>query len=513
MRPVKGPVIITIMLLLLVVAPLCFIAACSINKQKPAIESEKELTETKAGEEQEKVKPFPQIGPLLFDPVAGVDASGVVLIGEKVKVSVEAPGAWKVEFYAAPAAEQNLGVLFWDDDHPEDGWGTSWEPPLAGEVFRLTAVARFDGEAVQNSAVVLWPKAAAEPVPASSETGKPFIQLCPQSGIKEVDGLPRYFQAGGWVDGHTIFGLAGTTPVLYNLETGESSSPGVTAWEARLSPEKERISYTQEKGVYVARIDGKDKIHLWPRETAGMPEGEGNPRGGLWSPGGEKLLVWWEHEWDCEFYVCELQKEEVGKINTRLDGYFLTSATGWADEQKLIFTTRANIMKDGTREYTFGYRSDVAVYDLETLSLHLITNTADGEFIEGLSAGPEGILFLRWFTDRDVTSYGVMDPTGRVIWEEPFYENMNFFLAPDGRTVACLVETGRQEMNIVYELVIRSQGVSRSILEMQMANHILPEIFWHPDGKKLLFTFIAAVPREDPLGNYQESYYTLIIEP
>lgn len=511
MRPLKRPMILT---LLLLAFALCLLAACSVNKNEPVLDRENETTEINTETEQveEKPKPSPRIGPLLIDPVSRIDTSGVFLIGEEVSVFVEAPGADRVEFYAALATDQSLGTLFWDDDHAENGWGTHWEPPFAGEIFRLTAIAFYNGKTVQSSAYLLWPKEMTEP--AVVEIVNPFTQISTQSVIKVVEGLPRYFQSAGWIDEQTFFGLAGTTPVVHNMETGESFYPGVTAWGAKLAPQGDYFAYNREDGIYMARIDGAASRRLWPTETAGTPEGEGYFGGGLWSPAGDKLLVWWEHEWDSEFFICDLQGGEVNKINTRLDGYFLTTATGWADEQNIVFTTRANMKKDGTREYTFGYRANLAVFNLETLSYKLISDTGDGEFLEGLAAGPAGIFFLHWFSDRNNSSYGVMDRSGRAIWQEPSGQAVDFFLAPDGKTVACLVETGRQQMNIVYELVIRTQGVAdRSILEMKMANHIMPQIFWHPEGEKLLFTFITTAPQEDVPDSYQERYYTLVIKP
>ncbi len=515
-----------VVLLLLAVACCSLLPGCAGSRQKePAEPTEAEPAPAQTGEEkqeeeeeeeqkEERPPVTPRIGPLLFDPAPRLDASGVYLINGPVNISVEAPGAWKVEFYITSAGEAGLGTLLQEADPSLDRWEARWEPPLAGEAFKITALAYFNGETVQSSAHLLWPKEEAGPGRFAGENGKPYLPLNPQSKIQIVEGLPRYFRAGGWANEHTIFGLAGTTPVLFDLETGKASYPGVTAWSASLSPRKDFLAYTSEGGVYVVGVDGSNNTFLWPGETAEKPIGDGYFKGGLWSPGGDKLLVWFEHEWDSEFFIVGLEDQGAAKINTRLDGYFLTAATGWADERNIVFTTRANMMKDGTREYTFGYRSDLAVYNLETQTYRLISDTTDGEFIEGLSAGPAGILFLRWFAGKDTTSYGVMDPAGRVLWEEPYYQSMNIFLAPDGQSVACLVENRQEEMNVIYELVIRPRGgISKSILELPIANYILPEIFWHPNARRLLFTFVTTLPRDNPPGSYQDKYYTLVVEP
>lgn len=341
-----------------------------------------------------------------------------------------------------------------------------------------------------------------------------FKLLNSGSQLQVVEGLPKYFRAAGWIDLRTIFGLVGATPVVYNLESGSISYPGIPAWSARLSPNRKYFSYIEEGGVYVTGIDGRGNRHIWPPQEAF--EGGGHHGGGVWSPSGEKLLVWFQYEWDGEYFVCSLQGEEDAyKLKTYLEGYFLTTAVGWVDEQRLIFNTRANVMKDGTQDYTFGYRSDLAVYDLKTGSFRLISNSNDGEFLEGLSVCPRGIFFLRWFgrnETRDDFSYGLMDLTGRVIWESPFYRSAYFSLSPDGRSTACLVEIGRSELNPVYTLLLLSQGKTLPVAELKFGEQF-SEVFWCPEGKKMLISFTAAVPQDDPPDSYRQQHYTLIIEP
>ncbi len=495
--------LIIYMLLMVTAVPVFIILACS----SPLEQSAEGPVEQTAGEMEEII---PRIGPILFEPEGESGPNGLVFIKEQVTISVEAHGAQRVEFYVTPATEEGLGVLFWDDNNPHDGWGAFWEPPLTENFFRLTAIAYFNGKTVQSSRTVIAQTKDSETPLAVERAGEPYTLINQQSRISIIEGLPQYFQSGGWIDEHTIFGLSGNNPVLFNLETGRSRFPHITVWEAHLSPEKRYFSYINEHGVHVAQVDGNENRHLWPREGLA---GNGFPRGGLWAPFSDKLLVWWEHEWDCVFFIYELHSDRVQELKTHLDGYFLTTATGWADEQNIIFTTRASIMKDGFRDYSFGYRSDLAAYNLETGSFLLLTDAADREFFEGLSAEPEGIFYLRWFGNRNDVYYGVMNLEGSVIWEEPFYGPASFFLAPDGKEVACLVKTGRSEINSVYELMIISREGSRTIVELQIADHRIPEIFWHPTGKKLLISYSSAFRQGETPNAYLDFYYTMVVEP
>jgi len=250
--------------------------------------------------------------------------------------------------------------------------------------------------------------------------------------------------------------------------------------------------------------------YLWPehkQEELGYYAG-----GGLWSPDGKKLLVWYGYEWNTEFFLLNLDNGKTEPLATKMEDYFLTYATGWADEQRLVFTTRANRMKDGTQDYTFGYRSNLAVYDISTGIYELITDTGDGEFIEGISAGENGILFLHWLEERDDVTYGLMDLSGHVKWEKDLGQVLSAVLSPDGTSLAYVREKEIQQINKVYTLVIEKEGKRKEAAELLIGDH-LNGPFWSPRGDRLLVSFSSAVPVSENIDAYMQRYHTLVIQP
>ncbi len=449
-----------------------------------------------------------RIGDIELEPEGDPGPGGVMLIPEGVVVSVEAEGARKVEFYAAPEEEEGPGTVFWSDDRPENGWETYWEAPLANTVFRLTAVAHGDDATASNSIRVMWKAEEevqfAEPV----EEGEGFRLVDERSRIYHLAGVPRYFMAEGWVDEKNIFGLAGTNPLVYNLEEAATESLGVTAWGAWLSPDGRRVAYRKEDGIHLVNIDGSGKRFLWPEEGAEIFGGD--PGGSFWSPDGSRLLVWYQYEWDSEFFIYHLDSGKVEPFSTHLEDYFLTSAVGWADNRRIIFTTRASRMKDGTGEYSHGYRSDLAVYDTAAGTFRLITGARDGEFIEGLSASANGILFLRWRQSGETASCGLMDISGRVLWEEDPGRIISAALSPDGRALAYVVEKGSRGIDRLCRLVVKEGDRVTEVAELQVEQLRGP--YWSPGGL-LLVSFSSSIPQHDRPGSYRSHYSTLVVKP
>lgn len=343
----------------------------------------------------------------------------------------------------------------------------------------------------------------------------PFELVDRSCELKVVDGVPKYFLAKGWLDGRSILGITGTNPIRFNLDTGDYSTLGFTAWDVRPSPDGSWVSYLKEDGVSVARVDGTSKKHLWPTRKPSAEEaaaGDADPGGGIWSPSATKLLVWYEHEWDTDFFVVDRDSGKERRLSTRRDGYFLTGPVGWLDEDRLVFTTRASVKKDGMGGYSHGYRSDLALYDLRDDSYRLITNAEDGEFIEGLSTGEHGIVFRRHWEGKKSPTVGVMDAAGSLKWEEAFGESPGYpsghpALSPNG-DLACAVRVKKSdEVNHEYHLVVHSCGGRSVVAKMLVGDHLAGP-FWSPDGRQLLLSFSYGAPAE---GGYQSRYATLVL--
>lgn len=338
-----------------------------------------------------------------------------------------------------------------------------------------------------------------------------FQLLDPSSGVGVIEGLPKYLLAKGWLSQRLALGMTGTNPIRFNVDTGSYWALGLTAWDISSSSDGSWVSYLKEDGVWVARADGKSAKRLWPAQwppAGGEQAGDGNPGGGIWSPDGGRLLVWYQHEWDADFFVVDSSGQEK-RLATRLDDYFLTSPVGWLDAERLVFTTRAAAKKDGTGEYSHGYRSDVAVYDLRDDSYRLITDAEDGEFIEGLSAGSRGIIFQRRREAGKPSTLGVMDATGKVEWEEAFGNVINPSFSSNG-DLAYVVTGGKiDERNHEYRLVVHSCGSRSEVAKLIVGDH-LSGPFWSPDGRELLLSFSYGAPAGT---GYHDRYVTLTIRP
>lgn len=330
-----------------------------------------------------------------------------------------------------------------------------------------------------------------------------------------IEDLPRYFLAGGWAGSENIFGLSGTSPVFYNLNNKSFSSPELTAWSASLSPDGQKLFYTNEEGAHLLHLNGSGHHHLGSNKEKEMDGGFLG--GGLWSLDSKHLLFWYGYEWDTEFYVYSLESGEALPLQTQLEGYFLTSPVGWADEQRLVFNSRASRKKDGTQEYSFGYRSDLALYDLAAGNskgnYKKITDADDGEFIEGISAGAYGIFYRRWFGDADGSTgaaayYGVIGAEGGRHWEEKIENVMGISLSPDRTTLAYLAKTGQEGVNSRAKLVVKTQGKPLELAELYLGSSWSGP-YWSPRGDKILLSFSASVEGKDK--SYSEQYYTIVV--
>ena len=129
-----------------------------------------------------------------------------------------------------------------------------------------------------------------------------FKMLVPDGALHRVEGLPEYFLAEGWLDEENFFGLTGTHCLSINLLGKGTRSLGKNAWSAQISPDGRKLSYLDENGINLINTDGSGYKFLWPEDESGVAF-ESRPAGGIWSPDGEKILCWYEHEWNCDFFT------------------------------------------------------------------------------------------------------------------------------------------------------------------------------------------------------------------
>ncbi|NLX90303.1 MAG: hypothetical protein GXZ07_01710 [Firmicutes bacterium] len=341
-----------------------------------------------------------------------------------------------------------------------------------------------------------------------------FKMLVPDGALHRVEGLPEYFLAEGWIDEENFFGLTGTHCLSVSLLGKGTRSLVKNAWSAQVSPDGRKLSYLDENGINQINTDGSGHKFLWPEGESGSPFLEGRPAGGIWSPDGEKILCWYEHEWDCDFFCLRPGNNHLQALNTAMEGYFLASPAGWIDDSRLLFNIRASRKKDGTQEYSLGYRCDLAVYDLSAGTFEMITGAEDGEFIEAADLSPSMIAFRRYYGEAADLTHGVMDYSGRVLWEKDLGRVLSLSLSPDEKKIAYLVEEAASaaDSNAAVKLVVKEGAQEKEVASLLVGDH-LKGPFWSPAGDSILLSFSSRLPAEDSAGSLLTHYTTLIILP
>ena len=194
-----------------------------------------------------------------------------------------------------------------------------------------------------------------------------------------------------------------------------------------------------------------------------------------------------------------------------MEGYFLTSPAGWIDDSRLLFNIKASRKKDGTQEYSHGYRGDLAVYDLLAGTYEIITGAEDGEFIEATDLNSSIIVFRRYYGEGADLTHGVMDYSGQVLWEKDLGRVLSLSLSPDGGKMACLVEEEEAiDSNAGVKLVVKEGEQEKEITSFLVGDH-LKGPFWSPDGDRILLSFSSRLPAEEPASSFKTSYSTFSI--
>lgn len=344
-----------------------------------------------------ELKP-PVIHGIKLDPLSREVDEWYVVAGTVV-FTADVTGADRVEFQLSPTGTGAPVVLSHVDEDGRDGWTFAWEVPPQDLTMHLTVIASNRAGAAQ-SVINLYHE---EPQKGGPVGVKP-LEVTPQGqarfAVRELRNLPEYFLAKNWLDENRIFGLAGTRPVVVDAKDGSCRALNVVAWWACPSPDGKLLAYGNEKGISVIGTDGRgDRLLVKARQGNTDPVNAGASvlgAGVLWSPDSARLLFWEEHEWDSDFYVLDVASGRVSAVPTHMEGYFLTSPVGWVSCDAVVFNTRASRRKDGSGEYSSGYRSDILFVSLSDGCPRLLTDAGDGEFWQALNPLPDGQLLCAW---------------------------------------------------------------------------------------------------------------------
>lgn len=180
-------------------------------------------------------------------------------------------------------------------------------------------------------------------------------------------------------------------------------------------------------------------------------------------------------------------------------------------DRQIVLTARAARKKDGTREYSHGYRSDLSVADLEEGTYRKITDAPDGVFIEGLAVTPRGVVFRQREEGKHGYTYGLLDLAGRVVWDFADRGLERVRPSGDGLWLACFGEVSGVDADRVLRLDLRAKGVVRHLCQFVTGpDEGLTGPWWSPDGRSLLFSHAVFEPGPTP-GTYQTRYYTFVV--
>jgi hypothetical protein len=233
-------------------------------------------------------------------------------------------------------------------------------------------------------------------------------------------------------------------------------------------------------------------------------------QGGILSPDSNKLLFWMENEWDSYFLFCDLTTNEIKRINTSLEGYFLTTTIGWIDNSKILFSVKARLNKDGSQSSSMsGCRSDLAVANLDNDSYTLITSSQDGVFLKGVQILDENTAVAQINNDGDTpSSYVFVNLSGNNYQLIPVKNATRLAVSQVDKQLAYLTNHGRSRGNRTANLIVEDRTGKIRLAKITYDSIAGP--FWSPNGKWLLFSITYNRPVEGGGKGYLNEYKTYL---
>lgn len=210
--------------------------------------------------------------------------------------------------------------------------------------------------------------------------------------VDTLDNLPEYFVLRDFIDDTHFLGETTEGTFIYSIEDEQYKIiSNERYWDYLLSPNKEQLLLTSEGPVVLLDLQTGDKIKEF---DLGIYECEGCDSFGLNWGTDSTLILTESYEWSAKHYTINKETAEREYLDINLDGYFSQRYIKGLDDNRLLFSARANTKQDGTSgEYTHGYREDMAIYNLTTKEFTKITNANDGEFYSLISA-KDNFLYL-----------------------------------------------------------------------------------------------------------------------
>jgi len=254
-----------------------------------------------------------------------------------------------------------------------------------------------------------------------------------------------------------------------------------TGWQAVWSPDGKKIAYLADNALRVMSADGSNNQEILTVKTV-------QKSNFVWSSDNEHIYMVEYPNNKIGIYALSLSTQEKRLVLSGGGGHLTCSPDG----KHLAF-----IKPDESSKYIEVFMVDVDGTNLRQLTFSQNTNryypawSPDGKQIVFDSDAPDGT--------KALMAVSVEDGIIREIFRAKKPDD-RFFMAnwsPDGSK---LVWCGRMEMNGLRIGNISDGEYQRFALDLQEAYHMWPD--WSPDGKKILFSRIAAVYQLMILDNF-----------
>ena len=331
-------------------------------------------------------------------------------------------------------------------------------------------------------------EAPAPPPPAVPETDAAastaplpdsVLTLDPAAGAwraRELTHLPRYFLPSGWVSADTLWGLAGSTPVLAQVERPEYHALEGRYWDASLAPGG-RLAGIDERGVWTGR---RATPRLLVERGAAVPGLEGDLSGPLvWSPDGAHLLLRWVREGPAHYAVADAATGALTPLPARAGELFLGEPFGWTAPGEILFQAHPSF--DPERGPVG--RGELAVYRLADRSLRRMAAAPEGVFLRPLAAWGEGRVLV------GESETGLGRPLRYRLYDTRDWSHRPIELPPADRVEAhdparaLLVIREDDSRAPLHRVLLREGGAApRPLLHLRGRD---VRLHWSPDGRRL----------------------------
>ena len=298
--------------------------------------------------------------------------------------------------------------------------------------------------------------------------------------VRPILNAPRYFVLSDWIDDATLWGLAGENPVDLDVRTAAGTAWAVRASDARRSPDRSALAWSDASGIWIMRRGGRPRRLLTYASLPQVPAGDPT-NDVLWAPNGRRLLTSWRDEGNVTYALVDTLNGTLERIATRLPGYGAPTAVLWIDDRRILFTAPAIAAKDGSTDYReSGWRGDLTVHDLGTHTYEKVTDVPDGVFLTVAGAFADTAVGVRRSSGESLATFSLFDT--RTWQERPagVTRGTSIAVTRDGARAVIF-----RSDDVMSEVIIRSRRASVPHAAPVLLPGRISGAAWSPNGRAL----------------------------